>query len=98
MNEIILEYNRIDIEKAFDLHYSKQFPIRSKLLLVLGFFLILGSLALLFSKSAYAVNLKWIFAALGLFYIGFYFFRKKNHGKSCDEKPYYKEYEKGGSF
>lgn len=77
MNEIILEYKRSDIEKAFDLHYNKQFPVRSKLLLVLGFILIVASFVLLVSNFAYASNLKWIFALLGAFYIGFYFYRKK---------------------
>ena len=35
MKAIDLSYTVADIEKAFDLHYAKQFPIRSKLLLIL---------------------------------------------------------------
>ena len=77
MNSIPVAYTKADVFKAFDLHFAKKFPIRSRLMLILGVPILAASLVLfLVSLEAYP-KLKWIFLLMGIFYIGFYFYRKR---------------------
>jgi hypothetical protein len=78
MKVIDLNYTVGDIEKAFDLHYAKQFPLRSRLLLILGVVLLFTSFVFFFIKQGVLPSMKWIFALMGVFYIGFYFYRKRS--------------------
>jgi cation transport ATPase len=77
MKTLDLSYTKEDIEKAFDLHYNKQFPFRSKLLLILGVILLLTAFVFVFVHVGAFPSMKWIFALMGIFYIGFYFYRKR---------------------
>lgn len=87
MNTFDLNYTQQDIEKAFDLHYNKQFPLRSKLLLILGVVLLLTALFFVFIPEGVFPSMKWIFALMGIFYIGFYFYRKRTMVKLAMNNP-----------
>lgn len=82
-------YTYTDIERAFNLHYAKKHPFRSKLLLILGVFLLVAFIVLSFLRgiSAELPQLKWLTLVVALFYIGFYFFRKKSIVKRAMLNP-----------
>ncbi|MCB9226657.1 MAG: YcxB family protein [Chitinophagales bacterium] len=82
-------YTHADIEQAFNLHYAKKYPIRSKLLLILGVLLLVLFLVFFVAKSMSSTlpQLKWLLLVMGLFYIGFYFFRKKSIVKRAMLNP-----------
>lgn len=71
-----VNYIKDDFKSAFSLHYSSSFPIRSRLMLVLGIILLLIGVVLFFANIAVFPYLKFIFLAMGVFYLAFYFYRK----------------------
>ena len=87
MKAVPLNYEIADIEKAFDLHYNKQFPFRSKLLLLLGVILLISSFVFFFVQFGPYPSMKWIFALMGFFYIAFYFYRKRTMVKLAMKNP-----------
>lgn len=82
-------YTNTDIEQAFNLHYAKKYPIRSKLLLIIGVLLLIVFLMLFLIKSLSTAlpQFKWLFLLMGLFYIAFYFYRKKSIVKRAMLNP-----------
>ncbi len=78
MITIPFKYTKDDISKAFDLHYLKKFPVRSKLMLITGLALLFFSIFLFFIKNEAIGNLKWMLLVLSIIYLGFYSFRKKS--------------------
>ena len=77
MNSITFNYSQEDVKKAFELHFLKKFPIRSRLMLIMGMVVLGVSLVLfVFPVEAYP-NMQWLFLLMGIFYIGFYFYRKR---------------------
>lgn len=89
-----IKYTSEDIQKAFDLHYSKQFPLRSKMLLLLGLILLLTAIYFFFAPLENYPSMKWIFTLLGFFYIGFYFYRKRSMVKLAMKNPTIKDMRK----
>lgn len=89
-----IQYTKEDIQKAFDLHYSKQFPIRSKMLLLLGLILLVTAIFFFFSPPAKFPALKWLFTLMGFFYIGFYFYRKRTMVNLAMKNPTIKDMRK----
>lgn len=87
MTEIPISYKAEDIEKAFDLHYAKKFPIRSRLVLFLGMILLLAALVLLFVPNPAFPKLKWLLLVVGFFYVGFYWYRKRTMVKMAMNNP-----------
>lgn len=94
MNTFNLNYTKADLEAAFNLHYAKKYPVRSKLLLILGLLLFVGGIALFFVQMPKLVNLKWLFFFMGLFYVGFYFYRKSSLIKLAMKNPTIKDMKK----
>ena len=94
MNSFQIKYTNADLEAAFNLHYAKKFPIRSKLLLFLGLFLFVIGAAMFFFPIERLGNMKWLFFLVGLFYIGFYFYRKRSLIKMAMKNPTIKDMEK----
>ncbi len=82
-----IKYSEEDIKKAFDLHYAKQFPLRSKLLLLLGSVLLITSIYFFINPSEKLPIMNWLFALMGFFYIGFYFYRKRSMVKLAMKNP-----------
>ncbi|MCB0510300.1 MAG: YcxB family protein [Chitinophagales bacterium] len=78
MTKLPITYQAEDLEQAFDLHYAKKFPIRSRLVLFLGLILLLAALVLLFIPSPAFPKLKWLLLLVGFFYMGFYWYRKRS--------------------
>lgn len=87
MTEIPISYRAEDIEQAFDLHYAKKFPIRSRLVLFLGLTLLLAALVLLFIPNPAFPKLKWLLLLVGFFYVGFYWYRKRTMVKMALNNP-----------
>lgn len=87
MTEIPISYTAEDIENAFDLHYAKKFPIRSRLVLFLGIILLLAALVLLFVPNPAFPKLKWLLLFVGFFYVGFYWYRKRTMVKMAMNNP-----------
>lgn len=77
MNPTTFNYTKEDVMKAFELHFAKKFPLRSRLMLILGVLVLLASLVFFFVSVPAYPNMKWIFLFMGIFYIGFYFYRKR---------------------
>jgi uncharacterized protein YneF (UPF0154 family) len=77
MNTITFNYTRDDVLKAFELHFAKKFPLRSRLMLILGAAVLIGSLVQFIVPFIAYPNMKWILLLMGVFYIGFYFYRKR---------------------
>jgi len=94
MKAILIDYTKADLAAAFNLHYAKKFPIRSKLLLFLGLFLFVLGAVLFFIPIDRLGNMKWIFFLVGLFYIGFYFYRKNSLINMALKNPTIKDMEK----
>lgn len=77
MNSIEFNYTQEDVKNAFELHFLKKFPIRSRLMLIMGVVVLAASMVLVvFPVKAYP-NMQWLFLLMGVFYIGFYFYRKR---------------------
>ena len=70
-------YSTEDYRSAFDLHYAHAYPVKSRLLLFIGIGLLLIGAILLITNLQVLPYLKYIFLALGVFYLGFYVYRKK---------------------
>lgn len=94
MNTFDIKYTHSDLESAFNLHYAKKFPIRSKLLLILGVVLFIAGLGLFFVEMPKLGSLKWLFFFMGLFYVGFYFYRKGSLIKMAMKNPTIKDMKK----
>lgn len=77
MNAISFNYSQEDVKRAFDLHFLRKFPIRSRLMLILGVLVLGASLVLFVVPMESYPNMKWVFLLMGVFYIGFYFYRKR---------------------
>lgn len=94
MKTFDLTYTKEDVEKAFNLHYNKQFPFRSKLLLILGVILLLTAFVFVFINQDIFPSMKWVFALMGIFYIGFYFYRKRTMVNLAMKNPTIKDMRK----
>lgn len=72
-------FNKEDIRNAFDLHFLANYPVRSKLMLISGVILVLIGLVLTVKPDIVTDldYLKFVFFGIGLFYVLFYFYRKK---------------------
>lgn len=94
-----LLYTAEDIGQAFDLHYANKFPIRSRLILLFGVLLLLIFFILFFIPTSpnnipgNVPKYQWLFLALGVFYILFYFYRKKSIVKLALRNPTLKDME-----
>jgi hypothetical protein len=84
-----LSFSKDEIREAFDLHYAANYPIRSKLMIFSGIGLLLVGLWLTLQPDVVRdlPYLKFVFLGLGLFYIAFYFYRKKVLIDSAAESP-----------
>ncbi|MGB1248609.1 MAG: hypothetical protein ACPG4Z_06965 [Chitinophagales bacterium] len=72
------EFTREDIKNAIELHYNHKFPIKSKLMLIVGFLMVVAGLSMTFMGwPVEQPYLKFLFVGIGIFYIGYYFYRKK---------------------
>jgi hypothetical protein len=84
-----LSFTKEDIKNAFDLHYASNFPIRSKLMIISGIGLLLTGFLLTVKPDIVdgLPYLKFVFMGLGVFYIVFYFYRKKVLIDTAHESP-----------
>lgn len=96
MNTFNITYTKADLEAAFNLHYAKKFPFRSKVLLILGVILFAIGLLLFFVDIPKFTNMKWLFFFMGLFYLAFYFYRKYSLIKLAMKNPTIKDMKKIG--
>lgn len=82
-------FTKEDIKNAFELHFLANFPIRSKLMLISGVGLMLTGLVLTIKPDIVTDldYLKFVFFGIGLFYIAFYFYRKRVLENSALESP-----------
>lgn len=73
-----VKFSKQSLEDAFKLHYDSIYPIRSRLMMFVGFFLWFVGMALIFFDypQQYAF-LKYLIALVGVFYIIMYYYRRK---------------------
>lgn len=73
-----VKFNKETLVNAFKLHYDSVYPIRSRLMMFVGFFLWFVGMALIFfnypEKFAF---LKYLIALVGVFYIAMFYYRRK---------------------
>jgi hypothetical protein len=82
MIELEMKYTRQNLQKAFKLHYNKAFPVRGRILQVLGFLLIwVGALLILIYKDSTHRTINFIYIIAGLFFIGLHSYLMSNLGK-----------------
>lgn len=73
-----VKFNKKSLENAFKLHYDSVYPVRSRLMMFVGFFLWFVGMALIFFDypKQYAF-LKYLIALVGVFYIAMFYYRRK---------------------
>lgn len=73
-----VKFSKKNLEDAFKLHYDSIYPIRSRLMMFVGFFLWFVGMGLIFFNypTEYAF-LKYLIALVGVFYIAMYYYRRK---------------------
>jgi hypothetical protein len=82
MIEVEMKYTRENLQRAFKLHYKKAFPVRGRILQVLGFLLIwIGALLILIYQDTAHRAINFIYIIAGLFFIGLHSYLMSNLGK-----------------
>lgn len=85
---VTIQYTANDLHKAYSLHLKKNYPFRSKLVLILGGLLVLLGilLAVLQSISRMITWLSWFFVVYGLLVVIYYFWKYSRMGKIAYKK------------
>lgn len=87
--ELTIQYSSDDLQKAYQLHYRKGYPISSRLLMILGVIsLIIGSALLLYSYLwLFFTNwFAWFLVVYGILVVLFYYWRFYTMGQRMFKK------------
>ncbi len=86
--KIEILYTPEDLQKSYQIHFNKMYPIRSKMVLILGILLVvLGILlALLEHTGSRSLLLGTSYIFLGFIAVGFYFWNRATIGKRMFKK------------
>jgi hypothetical protein len=86
--QVTIQYTADDLQKAYNLHFKKTHPFRSKLVLILGGLLVLLGLflAVLQSISGVITWLSWFFVIYGMLVVFYYFWKYNRMGKVALKK------------
>jgi hypothetical protein len=73
-----VKFNKKTLENAFKLHYDTIYPIRSRMMMFIGFFLWFVGMALIyFNYPEDYPFFKYLIALVGVFYIAMFYYRRK---------------------
>jgi hypothetical protein len=89
MFEVTIQYSAKDLQRAYQLHYQKGYPIGSRLLMILGVIsLIIGGALLAYSYLylQFSNPFAWFLIAYGVLMIMIYFWRFYTIGKRMFKK------------
>jgi hypothetical protein len=86
--KVTIQYTAEDLQKAYNLHFKKMHPFRSKLVLILGGLLVLLGvfLAVLQSISGVITWMSWFFVIYGMLVVFYYFWKYNRMGKTAFRK------------
>jgi hypothetical protein len=89
MFEVTIQYSAKDLQRAYQLHYQKGYPLGSRLLMILGVIsVIVGGALLAYSYLFlhFSNTFAWFLIFYGIFMIMFYFWRFYTIGKRMFKK------------
>ena len=86
--KVTIQYGPEDLQNAYALHFKKVYPLRSRLVLILGAILVLLGifLAVLQSLSGIITWTSWAFVLYGILVIAYYYWRFSRMGTSAFKK------------
>ena len=86
-----INFSKESLENAFKLHYDSIYPIRSRLMMFVGFFLwFVGMLLIFFNYPEKYAFLKYLIALVGVFYIAMYYYRRKKMFERASKQSAFK--------
>lgn len=89
MFELTIQYTAGDLQRAYQIHYRKGYPVGSRLLMILGVIsLVFGTVLMLYSYlSLHFTNwFAWFLVVYGVLVIVFYYWRFYTMGKRMFKK------------
>lgn len=86
--KVTIQYGHEDLQNAYALHFRKLYPVRSKLVLILGTILVFFGilLAVLQSITGLISWMSWAFLLYGILVIAYYYWRFRRMGKAAFKK------------
>ena len=84
-----IKYTPVDLQKSYELHYNVYYPVRSKLLLILGILLAVVGLLLICLSNMLDQNDGWLgklYMVLGVLAILYHFWKISTMGKKMFDK------------